>query len=614
MIDNNNIDDIFKNAFENDRVEPSAQAWGKINKKLFVQNASNAFKDFKVNPSQAVWSSLSKKLFWLSFLRFNVKTFNAYYAGAIVVLSVLLYNGFNYSSSNQDLLSGNTEIIVEENSIIDSENLNSLETVNEEIINNEKTNSKNITESKILDKNSNDKIIETSENVISNKPEIESKINNIEDSFVENNTELNINSEEKYTNDNYSSISEKLISNNSVNETENKINANLNSEINLKPEEGNTNQEKLNNSSINLNSEISETVENNILEQKTENNNISYESQNELAENINIQQSVVIKNNFSNETSEENNSQYLDILISKLATQPIDSLEQIINPDTVAIDAFDNPIIIDKSNLYFDIIASGARNDFSFANFNTDANYGKIIDNATTADYLYSAGARIGSRHKSWLAETGISFTKLNEKFNYDYLSDKIDTSYYYETFDASYTKYDTIMFLNLDDLLATGDTVYSPYVRETWVDATDSTLNAQLDTSKITENLNIRNIYTYVEIPLIIGYQVSKHKFTYSLNGGVITGIFIKSKGSSVSQSNTNDIVDIANSNLPYMKFNYSFVVAAGINYKLNDKFYLLAEPFYRQSINSLFDKNYMYSKKNKAYGATIGLRYIIK
>lgn len=607
MKNNNNIEDIFKNAFENDRVEPSAQAWSKINKKLFVQNVSNIFKGFKVNPSQAVWSSLSKKLFWLNFLRFNLKTFNVYYAGAIVILSVLTYNLIDITDTNKNILSENnspkTELI--NNSIENNK------PTQEELINNEITNSKNRRQA-LVNKNNSNSINDKNTFVES------TKTNN--DEFTSNNSsELNniieenpINKVEKnktiVDNKIENNIEKPIISNSK--EAKDVLTQNTEIEENLNKQTSSiTKDEK----SINKVKVITNQESQNNLEELNSNKAKNYlKSNNQISENIKIEQNINASKSINKANSEDYTPKYLNKKLPFIATLPSDSLEFIINPDTIAIDANENPIIIDKSNLYIDIIASGVRNDFSFTNFKTDLDYGKTIQNATSADYSYSAGARIGYRHKSWLAETGVSFTKFNEKFNYNYLSNQIDTSYYYNVFDSGYTKYDTIMFINLDDLLATGDTVYSSYVRETWVENTDSTLESKLDTNKIADDLNIRNIYTYVEIPLIIGYQVSKYKFTYSLNGGIITGIFMKSKGKSVSQNNTNDIIDI--SNLPFIKFNYSFIVTAGINYKINNNLFLLVEPYYRQSINSMFDKNYLYSKKNKAYGATVGLRYIIK
>ncbi len=499
MINNNNIDDIFKNAFKDNRVKPSEQTWAKINKKLFVQNISNAFKSFKVKPSTKVWVSLNKKLFWLKFLKFNFKTFNIYYAGTTIILLFLVI--FNYNNINKNLQF--------------------------KTYNTKKSEPKNKYYNKLLsDKNVNKK--------------------NIENKTIKKYNTKKSEPKNKYYN--------KLLS------------------------DKNVNKKNIENKTINEHNNYNISLSKNIKHNNIEKNKIKY------------------------------------IKLPKLKPYPIDSLEQIINPDTIATDAFNNPIIFDKSNWYFDIITSLGINDFLFSNLKAETNYVKTLDKATTPDYLYSGGIRLCYKHKSWTAKTGISFTKLNEKFNYNYTSTKIDTSYYYNVFNSGYTKYDTIMFLNLDYLLETGDSIYSPYVSETWVETTDSTLKTKLDTTNIKEKLNTKNIYNYIEIPLILGYKINRYKFTYSLNAGIITGIFIKSKGFTIQQNNLNNIIDISTAGLPYIKFNYSLIINTEICYKINKKLHLLVEPFYRQSINSLFNKNYLYSKKNKAYGLTIGLRYIIK
>ena len=114
MNENLNIEDLFKNSFEGQEMQPSKGVWNGINSKLWRYQLGGFFKgkfsDYKLDPSSALWSNISRKLWWILFFRFSLTRFNIYYTGAAaVLLTVIGINVFSDQTSNQNIESVSAE-------------------------------------------------------------------------------------------------------------------------------------------------------------------------------------------------------------------------------------------------------------------------------------------------------------------------------------------------------------------------------------------------------------------------------------------------------------------------------------------------------------------------
>ncbi len=544
MKNENNIEDIFRDAFQDAKEEPSQKVWSSLNKKLFVKNFAQKFADFTLEPSEKVWIAINRKLIWKQFLRFSIAKFNIYYASVLTFLAIF---GILYlQSDDKNTESRNNITILENKGVI---NNNSFKYANISKLNkkdyNYKTNDNKLSS------------LNKSKNI--NKPEQNNSTNN----------------------------DTKIVSNNGnyINTKTSKTKTNNNTQQNF----------GLNNTSV-LNHDIA-------VNSTVNNNSTSQNSIISNTEKTSINKTQVVDDDF--------------IILNKLYVSnlynPVDSFYNIYNPDTVGVDAFGNIITIDKNQIFVDVFASVQLNKYNFASQSSDNTYSKLISDATKGKESYAFGARLTYFYKNYLFQTGVGITNFTEKINYDYNTQQITTSNFYTYFNTQQTVYDTIQIINLDSLLANGDTAYTQYIKQNTITVIDSSLQTKIDTNTIKQNLNTRNVYTYVEIPAIIGYRFSQNKFSYDLSGGAIFGLFIKDKGSVISQTNLNQIQEL-NKNLPYIKPNISAIVKLGITYKITDRISILAEPFYRRNINSWFDKSSVYEKRNSAYGITLGTRIFIK
>ena len=117
MKNKNNIEDIFKNAFQDAEETPSQKVWNNLNKKLFVKNFAQKFVNFSVKPSEKVWIAINRQLLWKQFLHFSFTKFNVYYASIIGIITIfgIFYLNNNTSNNNSEIKYLNSKNIINNN-------------------------------------------------------------------------------------------------------------------------------------------------------------------------------------------------------------------------------------------------------------------------------------------------------------------------------------------------------------------------------------------------------------------------------------------------------------------------------------------------------------------
>ncbi|MBI5540466.1 MAG: hypothetical protein HY951_10440 [Bacteroidia bacterium] len=104
-----NIEDLFKNNFDNLNVEPTQKVWEGVNSNLWYSNIQNAFYNYTVQPTSKAWRKIAFRLWFKDFIVFSPLSFNVYYLSAIlVVCSTLIFTSYNYS--DKDFLFTNSPI------------------------------------------------------------------------------------------------------------------------------------------------------------------------------------------------------------------------------------------------------------------------------------------------------------------------------------------------------------------------------------------------------------------------------------------------------------------------------------------------------------------------
>lgn len=140
------------------------------------------------------------------------------------------------------------------------------------------------------------------------------------------------------------------------------------------------------------------------------------------------------------------------------------------------------------------------------------------------------------------------------------------------------------------------------------------------IGTTEGTRDVNIRNKYKMIDIPVIFGYEVPMKKFDLNVNGGVYMNLMSKQSGAFFSPIEDRvvyfteghpDDYDIFKNNIGlsvFMGLGFNFDLTSAFN--ANKKTQLIVEPHARFYPKSFALDNYILNQKYFSTGVMIGLR----
>lgn len=135
----------------------------------------------------------------------------------------------------------------------------------------------------------------------------------------------------------------------------------------------------------------------------------------------------------------------------------------------------------------------------------------------------------------------------------------------------------------------------------------------------------NEYNTYTYLKVPLTLGYEFDFKYLSLELNAGVEYGHLINSSGVEVKPGNVvNDPVQVYFYSDKYMgmmsrksenlnKHQFAILANATLRVRLSPSFDLYSSVNYTQSKSGIYHDNYFMQKTYKNYGAKIGVTYYL-
>ena len=135
----------------------------------------------------------------------------------------------------------------------------------------------------------------------------------------------------------------------------------------------------------------------------------------------------------------------------------------------------------------------------------------------------------------------------------------------------------------------------------------------------------NEYNTYTYIKVPLTLGYEFDFKYLSLELNGGVEYGHLINSSGVEVKRGNVvNDPVPVYFYSDKYIgmmsrksenlnKHQFAILANATLRVRLSPSFDLYSSVNYTQSKSGVYEDNYFMQKTYKNYGAKIGVTYYL-
>ncbi len=249
---------------------------------------------------------------------------------------------------------------------------------------------------------------------------------------------------------------------------------------------------------------------------------------------------------------------------------------------------------------------------YSDIKFSDDIIYHSVAEknnDALTPSLGSTFSVNLNWHHKSSIFTSGINLTSFNTDFSAISAKYEIDTVIKEVYTPVVEMHIDSVQFINIDTLLATGDTLYY-YIVDTTYNTYIDTSNVQtLDTSAVFYDNKTRNKSFYIDIPLIYSRNFYFENFNLTPEIGFITSFFVNSEGKIISLTNLFQTDDLKYKP-EYAAVNLSLYVGIKTNYILTDKFDFITSAYFRRSINSIFSEYPLISRFN-SLGITVGLRY---
>lgn len=131
-------------------------------------------------------------------------------------------------------------------------------------------------------------------------------------------------------------------------------------------------------------------------------------------------------------------------------------------------------------------------------------------------------------------------------------------------------------------------------------------------DSISHTEQQRPENFYTYLQIPLSIGYTLSEfRRWSFTLTGGPVVSFLVSSNEKQVTfyDPGASNII-IEDQTPARVKTSWQFMLNLGIHYMVTDRTSLMLEPTYRQYLKTIYTDNNQ-SRPPYSFGLRAGLLF---
>ncbi len=561
MQTDSNIEDFFKTELFNFEAFPSSNTWSNVEKGLNDRAMETLFQEKLssqlVTPNKAIWKAIAASLSTIGFWNFSLRSLNIYtsaIAASIIAIGIYIYP-FQKNNTNSDKSNNISVNTIKNNSTID----------------NNKDNSNSYSKP--------------------NKPTESNKV-----LFTGNN------------NDTDDSVTDKIQSNNTYSTS-------------------NTTPIKL-------------SVITNDKDKKTKNN--------KSKENTDTKQNNIPKNQALN-----TNNYYSDYILNKNPNKAF--VDTLIVYDTIKY--FDtliykSPLQKLKTSKIWSIsphLSLFGSNPIYSSNKEQANDLASINNQAVSNNISYAFGLGVNYDLKKWRFSTGIDYSVIQEEFNYQTQETKtnpvtkynlIENGFYtiinentsylqepkYEIQHDTISIHYTVEKIELEHYTVI-DTTWKYEINTHLVKVSDSTAVIKYDTVRVanydTSYYNIidtskyltyyQNInkYSYLEIPLSVGYAINISKLTLRPTVGALVGIMLNAKGNGISMEDHNRVYNMSDLDLPFLNIQVSLLMGLGIEYQLQNNFSLFIQPYYRRNISSIYKPDCYLDKRFSGIGVSFGLSY---
>jgi hypothetical protein len=208
---------------------------------------------------------------------------------------------------------------------------------------------------------------------------------------------------------------------------------------------------------------------------------------------------------------------------------------------------------------------------------------------------------------KNLFLQMGIRYSAFGADAVYPFSSTLLDTSRsHFEV--TSYNEWEHHTYWVWTE--NSGIVYYVPEHDSTLIQLYDSAWISLRDTSYNKRNEKSQLRYRYVEIPLLIGYQLGKGKLKTEFSGGIAVGFLSGMKGNIIT-SDLSSTIPASTDNFPYNKPLLNLLLRIGCSYNLNENWGIFTRSAFRYTPGSEFSANYPLYQRHYSIGLQFGLKY---
>ncbi|NPD46326.1 hypothetical protein [Lentimicrobium sp. S6] len=260
-----------------------------------------------------------------------------------------------------------------------------------------------------------------------------------------------------------------------------------------------------------------------------------------------------------------------------------------------------------KLNAFLDIHVGGFMFD------NTASSPALYSDSLTSTAYTqtpqlsyeFGMGFQLKLKDKPWLLYTGIDYQVFKEKIDYKWSQSFEDIELSYWNYDSTFSIEQVIdtFYIIVDTNHFVIDTIFR---QDTLLSHVDSTYNKVMSTDENSKKYT--NTYTYLNIPLMIGYEFKTHnkKWSFQVLGGAAIALNLSNEGYYYSKDG--GIQEYSGKVNPSLT--WRLMAAANINYQWK-KWQFYIQPEYQYQLNESQVLNQDMRRKYQLYKVKAGIRF---
>lgn len=222
-----------------------------------------------------------------------------------------------------------------------------------------------------------------------------------------------------------------------------------------------------------------------------------------------------------------------------------------------------------------------------------------------------------GIKKGSLILKGGIAYSQLKEHTKYGIVNVNPHTIEQLQYNGTPYNYSDGINFYQVDTL----HYWHYSYIADSTIHVVDSAMAYDTDMNQVNiydtiaitkyDSIDLSKLhtkYSIVEIPLYVGYEWNKGKWSYAIQGGIIPAILLKQTGSFYNGSQE---VVLKSDLFPMKKFMLFGSVHASVLYYINTRMVVKMGPEFKTSLLSVTDKDKGWSQKWNNFGLKAGIIY---